>query len=184
MSISLTSNRRNLPVPTTASGRGQRTLLVFSLAGQTYALPLLRMQEIVPMAALSRPPGLPDMLAGFLNLGGTAVPVVRLDRLFKLPDLTPGLYTPLLILRSAEGPLALMAERVSKIVSVPEDQIVPVRDSYSFNECADGIWNGGPEGMIILLSPERLLLEKERQSLAELEAREQERLRQWEVTGW
>src|SRR4051812_6590060 len=71
-----------------------RRLVVFHLAGQAYALELGAVQEIVLMAALSRPPGLPSMLEGFLNLAGTAIPVVRLDRLFRLPEQMPGMFTP------------------------------------------------------------------------------------------
>src|SRR5687768_5370192 len=89
-----------------------RALMVFHLAGQAYGIRLSEVQEIVPLGLLSQPPGLPSMLAGFLNLGGTAIPVVRLDRLFDLPELTPGLYTPLIVLRNPDYRVALIVERV------------------------------------------------------------------------
>ena len=56
------------------------------------------------MATLFAPPGLPAGLAGFLDLRGTAVPIVRLDRLFDLPELRPGLHTPMIVLRGGGWP--------------------------------------------------------------------------------
>ena len=64
-------------------------LLVFHTSGLSCAFPLEAVREIVPMARLSSPPGLPSGLEGFLDLRGIAVPIVRLDRLFDLPAQHP-----------------------------------------------------------------------------------------------
>jgi purine-binding chemotaxis protein CheW len=165
--------------PARAAAEAPLALVVFHLGGQDYGLPLAEVAEVVPMALLSGPPGLPRVLAGFLNLAGTAVPVLRLDRLFGLPDLVPGLYTPLLVLRNPDGPLALMAEKVSRIVSVPVGAVLPVRANHTFNDCAEGMVLVDGR-VVLLLSAGRLLLEKEQQCLAEFQDREQARLRGWE----
>ena len=85
---------------TQARPRAQRhhALLLFHVGGEEYGIPLRHLQEVVLMARLSRSPGLPGILAGFLNLGGSAIPVLRLDRLLGLSEQTPGLYTPLIVL--------------------------------------------------------------------------------------
>jgi purine-binding chemotaxis protein CheW len=133
----------------------------------------------VPLAELSRPPGLPQLLAGFLNRAGVAVAVLRLDRLFGLSEIIPGLHTPLLILRSADPPLALLVERVSRIARLPDDAVLPVPAGESFNDCAEGVATLNGQ-LVVLLSAERLLLEKESQCLAELQDAEQARLLQLE----
>jgi purine-binding chemotaxis protein CheW len=153
--------------------------MVFHLAEQAYALPLRAVQEVVPLASLSQPPGLPSVLAGFLNLGGTAVAVVRLDRLFGLPDQPVGLYTPLLILRQVDPPIALLVDRVSEILTIPQEAILPLRENHSFNDCAEGVATVGAR-VILLLSAQRILLDKEQQCLAEFQDREQARLRELE----
>ena len=155
------------------------SFLVFRLPGADCALPMAALREIVPMASLSRPPGLPSLLEGFLNLGGTAVPVVRLDRLLDLPELALGLYTPLLVLRTSEDRVALLVESVRGIVAVSSDDIRAGYDGGSFNDCVEGEITVG-DRVVHLLSLERLLLEKERQCLAELQAVEQDRLRDLE----
>jgi purine-binding chemotaxis protein CheW len=158
-----------------APGESPLGLLAFRLAGQLCALPLEKVREILPMPRLARPPGLPSLLEGFLNLGGMALPVLRLDQLFALPPLQPGLYTPLLVLRDPDPPLALLVEQVEAVLSVPGEALLPVREGHAFNDCATAeVALGGRT--LHLLSPERLLLREERQRLAELQAMAQQRL--------
>lgn len=164
--------------PTLAAPPGQ-SLLVFHLGPQDYALPLSDVQEVVPMAWLSRPPGLPSILEGFLRIGGEAVPVLRLDRLFHLPVIRAGRYTPLIVLRDADHRLALLVERVSRVVTVAADEWTPLRGNQSFNDCADGLVARDGH-VLVLLSAERLLTEKEQQILAEFHDQENFRLQAME----
>ncbi len=154
--------------------------MVFTLAGQPCAIPLESVREVVPMAQLARPPGLPALLEGFLNLRGEAVPVVRLRRLFGLPEASPGLYTPVVILK--EGPLALLVDEVSGILSAPEEARLPVQEGHAFNDCveAEVVLDGRT---VHLLSKDRLLLEQERRRIAELQVTAQRRLSELEASG-
>jgi purine-binding chemotaxis protein CheW len=159
-----------------AAIRARSQYLVFHLPGTICALPIDGIQEVVALPALSRPPSLPSVLEGFLNLGGNAVPVLRLDRLFGLEEVGPGLYTPLLVLHQPEDQIALLVESVQGIVPVQPADVRLVNGGDSFNDCVEGEITLG-DRVVHLLSSERLLLEKERQCLAELQAVEQERLR-------
>jgi purine-binding chemotaxis protein CheW len=159
--------------------RGQRTFLLFEVHKQGYGLPIHDVREVVPMVRLWHYPGLPAVVAGFLNLGGIAVPVLRPDRLFGTPELVPGMYTPLLILRHPDSQLALMAEKVQQLVTVPDEDIMPVTGTHSFNDCVEGFVSVAGR-VVLILTADRLLLEKEHQSLAEFQDREQSRLREWE----
>ena len=85
-----------------------RNLLIFQTSGMDCALPVESVREIVPMAMLSEPPGLPSGMAGFLNLRGVAIPIVHLDRLFNLPEQRPGLNTPMIVLRGVLGPVGIL----------------------------------------------------------------------------
>ena len=127
------------------------------------------------MAQLARPPGLPALLEGFLNLRGEAVPVVRLRRLFGLPEASPGLYTPMVVLKGREGPLALLVDEVSGVLSASEEAGLPVQEGHAFNDCveAEVVLDGRA---VHLLSTDRLLLEQERRRIAELQVVAQRRL--------
>jgi purine-binding chemotaxis protein CheW len=159
-----------------------RNLVVFQLAGNHTALPLESVDRIEPMAALARPPGLPAPLEGVLNAGGTAVPVLRLDRLLQLPERQqPGLYSMLIILKEvSEAKIAILADRVSEVVSVPASALLPVGDEDCFNSCAQAILLLG-DRRVHLLSPARILLEREREVLREFRAMEQHRMTDWQL---
>lgn len=152
-----------------------RHVLVFRVAGQAYGVPLSIVKEIVSMPLLSQPPGLPSVLAGFLNLAGSAVAVIRLDHLFAASKQTTRLYTPLLILHNVGLPLAVIVEDVVGIVVVADSAILPLPDNSSFNKCAVGVATVDAFH-IIILSPGQLLLRAEQQRVADLAALEHTRL--------
>jgi purine-binding chemotaxis protein CheW len=149
---------------------------LFEVAGQRFGLRLESVSEIVPMAALSRPPSMPSILEGFLNLRGTALPVLRTAALLGLPQDPLELHTPLVIVRGDTLPLALLVDRVTGIVALPVDDFLPIAGSDSFNGCIDGRLTTA-EHAVHVLSLDRLLLEKEQQILAQFHATESSRLR-------
>ena len=161
----------------------QRVLLVFHVAGRLAALPFENVERIAPMAQLARPPALPSPLEGVLNLGGKPVPVVRLDRLLRLPEQPPGLYSVLIVLKGiSDDSLAMLVDRASEILAVPASALLPVDREHSFNACVEATVPLR-DRMIHVLSPTRILLEKERAFLSEFQVMAQQRLRDWESTA-
>jgi purine-binding chemotaxis protein CheW len=158
----------------TSPQRGQR-LLLFNSSGQEWAFPVDEVQEIAPMAQLSSPPGLPSLLAGFLDLGGVAVPILRLDKLFNLPEQPPALHTHLIILRGRDSPTGILVGSVRRIVTATPSSLVPLPEGNVFQNCAYAAIEID-DRVVHILSPERILLEKERQMLTELQAMAQQRL--------
>jgi len=162
-----------------ALGR-QRTLLVFQLGEQNAAFPIENVERITPMAQLACPPGLPSLLEGILNLSGTAVPVLRLDRLLQLPAGSPGLYSMLVVVNGiCDGRIAMLVDRVSQIVSVPDSAVLPVEMQDSFNGCAEATVTLD-DANVHVLSPARILLAKEQKALSEFQSMAQQRLQEWE----
>jgi purine-binding chemotaxis protein CheW len=153
---------------------------VLEIASRYIALPTESIREIVPMPALARLPGQPAVLEGFLNLRGAVIPVLRLARLLDLPESEPGLYTPLAVLDADAGDFAVMADKAVEIASVSSGALTPVEEHASFNSCVEAQieLNGRA---VAVLSPERLLLEKERQSIADFRARMERRLAELEA---
>ncbi len=154
-------------------------LLVFEIAGDSFALPLDAVREILPLPLLSHPPGIPSLLEGFLNLGGQAIPVLNPARLFRLQSPAPGPYSHLIVLEKTGMPLAILADHAAGAMEVPKESVMPVGQDFSFNDCLEGDARIGGRAVHIL-SVEKLLLEEERSRIAELRAMEQERLRELE----
>ncbi len=160
-----------------ASGRAETTrqYLQFCVAGEEHAVGLEHVREIVPMAQLSRPPGLPTVAEGFLNLGGTAVCVLRLDRVLGLGDARPGMYSAIMILRAGEGSAGWLVESVHRIINGGPEELHPIPPERSFNGCATAELSVAG-GTAHVLAPDRVLLETEKKILAQFGREEQRRL--------
>jgi purine-binding chemotaxis protein CheW len=157
-----------------------RTVLVFELARETAAIPIESAHSIVHMTRLDRPPGLPAVLEGVLNLAGTAVPVIRLERVLGLSAEDTGLFSMLIVMKGVSaGMTALLVGRVHEVLSVADGSRVDASREHSFNAFAEGAVIAVGR-TIHLLSPERILLEGERQILSDFQAQAQRRLQGWE----
>lgn len=154
--------------------RGEK-LVVFCVGDGRYAIPLAAVREVLPLPLLSRSPQMPAILDGFMHLGGIAVTVVNVARLFDVPEAAPALYTPLLLLHGDSAPIALKVERVLGAVSVSESSTVRLEEHAACNECVRGAAMID-DRVVLLLSPDRILLRQQRECLAELRASEQQRI--------
>ncbi len=153
--------------------------LIFQSNGVDCAFPLGAVHAVVPMAALFSPPGTPPGIAGFLDLRGRAVPILRLDLLFNLPEQKPGLHTPLIILNAAGSLLGILAESVRQIASPAMDSWLPLAPRNVFHDSA--VASFAVDGRIThLLSAEGILLEQERSLVAAYQVLAQQRLRHLE----
>lgn len=149
--------------------------LVFEVGSELCGLPVPSVQEILALPWLSRPPGLPPLMEGFVNLGGMAVPVLRASRLFGLADVLCNPYTPLVILRGGKGLLGLLVERIRDVRPIAEATPAPIEERHSLNGCT-AAQVCLVDDIVHLLSPERLLLEEEARRVASLREMEAQRL--------
>ena len=149
--------------------------LTFRLSGVRFGVDLTAVREVAPYCLLSRPPSRPPFVEGLLNLRGSAVPVLRLELLLALPESRPGLSSLLVVLRDAEQSVALLADEVSSIREVSLAEQLPAPEGATFNGCVEATAADGDE-TLHLLSPERLLVLREREALAHFRALEQTRL--------
>jgi chemotaxis signal transduction protein len=132
------------------------------------------------MPTLARPPAAPSILDGFLNLEGAAVAVVRLDVLFGFSRQSLEAYTPLIVLRQVEVPIALMVQRVIGIRSVPSNSVLALQDNDCFNGCIEANIQLDA-GVAHVVSVRHLLLERERTTIADFQTLEAMRVHNLEV---
>lgn len=102
------------------------SLVIFRLDGQIFAVPVDAVREVVPYAWLAQPPRMPAFVQGVLNLGGTAVPVLRLDHLLGLARGTIGLGASILIMKTTGAPLGLLVEHVDGVQPVAAMRPMPM----------------------------------------------------------
>lgn len=153
------------------------SVVVFRLDGQPFALPAQDVREVVPIAWLATAPRMSSFMQGILNLGGVAVPVLRLDMLLGVAQARFGLDASILIMRG-ESPLGLLVERVESVRRVSAFQSLAVDPARSFNGCvaaelAPAEGGGDP---IPLVRWQNVLLAEERARADEFQAEVQARL--------
>lgn len=151
------------------------SLVIFRMGGQVFAVAVEAVSEVVPFAWLSTPPRMPAFVQGILNLGGAAIPVLRLDRLLGMPSISIGLDASILIMKTGATPLGLLVEHVDGVVPAVDYQVMVLDDHQSFLGCLAAQLDG-PLGSVHLVSWEKVLLEEERQRLGDFQRRAQERL--------
>jgi purine-binding chemotaxis protein CheW len=150
-------------------------ILIFRAGTYICAVPSDQVAELILLPSLIRLPGQPAILDGFLNLRGATVPVAPMLSLFLQPAPEPALHTPLIVIKMPNGLLALRVDTVEEAVALDDDALFSYAPADSLNDCAIAQfhWNGQE---VALLSPERLLLTKERECIAGLQAQMQQRL--------
>lgn len=151
------------------------SLVIFRMGGQVFAIAVEAVSEVVPFAWLSAPPRMPAFVQGILNLGGVAIPVLRLDRLLGMPSISIGLDASILIMKTGAAPLGLLVEHVDGVVPAADYQVMVLDDRQSFQGCLAAQLDG-PMGSVHLVSWDKVLLEEERQRLGDFQRRAQERL--------
>ena len=157
--------------------------VAFRVGSLTLALPRERIGRIISIPALGRPPGLPSAIEGILDLAGRAVPVIRLDRLLGLPPILRHPYQHVVVLREIEPVVALLVDRVTGILRIPSEAESPLPPTETFNDCVTALYSAPDSTQIHLLSPERLLSERERLALIDFQATEQRRLAELRSTA-
>jgi purine-binding chemotaxis protein CheW len=103
--------------------------LGFVVRGEEFALPILRVVEIVAYAEPSRVPNAPPFLHGVVAVRGSVVPVIDLARVFGFGDTAIQRRSCIVLCELAGGAQAtvvgLLAESVSEVADVGADAIVP-----------------------------------------------------------
>ncbi|QEP45034.1 chemotaxis protein CheW [Ectothiorhodospiraceae bacterium BW-2] len=143
--------------------------LTFTLGEESYAVDILRVQEIKGWSPVTHIPNTPDYLRGVLNLRGTIVPIIDLRMRFQLQrvEYTPVTVVIVLSVASGEKPrtLGIVVDGVSDVLTVATDDIKPTPDFGGpiSTEYIHGLVSIN-EQMIMLLDIDLLL------SIAELRA--------------
>jgi purine-binding chemotaxis protein CheW len=94
-------------------------ILLFSVDGQRYGLPIGAVQEIQQIVALSEIPDDGGGVVGVINLRGAMVPVMDLRLMLGVAQKEYHLQTPMVFTRTPRGLVALVVDEVADVVEVP-----------------------------------------------------------------
>jgi purine-binding chemotaxis protein CheW len=116
-------------MPDTTQRLDASQYLTFRACGEDFALPILRVREIIEHRPITRVPGAVGWVVGVINLRGRVIPVVDLALRFGLPPTSLGRRTCVVIVEAAVGGAELvvgvMADGVCEVVELSRSEIEP-----------------------------------------------------------
>jgi len=130
--------------------------LTFFIAGEEYAIGILRVKEIIEYDTITRVPTTPACIRGVMNLRGSVVPVVDLAVKFGLPESPVTTRTCVVIVEvSLEGEAAVMgvvADTVSQVIDLGSSdiEVPPVFGTRVRVDCLIGMGKAGKKFVLIL----------------------------------
>ena len=137
---------------TTGTGTA-RQFVIFSIAGESFAVALAAVREIIRVPAIVRLPLAPAALEGLANLRGSVLPVVNTRRLFGLPEGAHDDANRVVILDGAR-PVGIVVDDVANVVTVEADRIEPAGSVTTTlrSDLLDGVIRSeDARGMIMVL---------------------------------
>lgn len=156
-----------------AEQRGQ--YLAFSLGGETFAMDIRSVKEVIQYTDLTEVPLMPPFIRGVINLRGAVVPVIDLSIRFDRPLTEVTRRTCIVILEIVQDEevsvLGIMVDNVSEVLDIGERDIEPAPSfgSHLRSEFIAGV--GKVNGrFVILLNVNRVLSVEEMAALTGADA--------------
>ena len=143
-------------------GHVGRQVLSFTLENETYAVDILRVQEIRGFSPVTHLPDAPAHLLGVLNLRGSIVPITDMRRRIGIAPIDPSPLTVIIVLsvESARGrkEFGLVVDGVSDVVDLAAEDLkdAPDRDEVHSEQLISAIATIG-DRMILVLDVDRML---------------------------
>jgi len=123
-----------LPAVVNAAGQqDQQQYLTFMLGGETYAMGILAIKEIIEYGNLTEVPRMPQFIRGVINLRGAVVPVIDLSSRFGKQATQVTRRTCIVIVEVSDGSdaqgstqvVGVMVDAVNAVLEIPVAEIEP-----------------------------------------------------------
>jgi purine-binding chemotaxis protein CheW len=148
-----------------------REVLLFTLEGQRYALPLEDVRELVRAVRLTPLPRAPAVVEGLLNLRGELLPVLDLRRRFRLPARRLSASDHLIVAQVGHRGLALRVDRAEGLLALEPGQLdASPRELPGVGYVAGALKL--PDGLVLLHDLRTFLSEAEALELEEVLVKE------------
>ena len=104
--------------------------LTFMLGGETFAIGILAIKEIIEYGQLTEVPRMPDFIRGVINLRGAVVPVIDLKARFSNRLTEVARRTCIVIIEVQSGDdetqdIGILVDAVNEVLEIPQPDIEP-----------------------------------------------------------
>ena len=141
-----------------------KRLVAFEVEGMRIAVPLETVERVVRMVAVTPLPSVPEMIRGLINDRGRLLPVVDPRVRFGLAAQEPRLDDRLVIVRTPERALAVVASEVHGVIEVEDAEAVPVTSILPSGGSVEAVVRL-PDGLLLIQDMGRFLSLEEEMAL-------------------
>lgn len=170
----MTANRpMALSVASATDSDNASQYLIFTLNGDSFAMDILQIREIIEFGHLTEVPMTPEMVRGVINLRGAVVPVIDLSARFGRGQTAIGKRTCIVILEIDDGEalqtVGIVVDGVTEVLEIAAADIAPP-PTFGARIRTDFVAGMGRVGghFVIILDLVRVLSFAELAQLAEL----------------
>jgi purine-binding chemotaxis protein CheW len=145
-------------------------LVTFRLGQETYGIDIFKIQEVIHSQKISSIPKSPRFVEGVIEVRNQIIPVINLKK--RLGIRADGGYKRRIVILDLDGRLlGVIVDDISKVIKlegkryeVLPDMVMGEKEKACINRLAKT-----DEGLIIIISPERILSKRERKALNDFE---------------
>ena len=148
---------------------GEVKLACFFLAGQSYAIDIMKIHQIIRPTKIRPLPQSPDFVEGVINLRGAVVPIIDLRKRFEV-EINLEQEPRVIIVSVDKQVVGIVVDDVTDVITVTRQQIQPpprlsgIPAQFLKGACQHG------DDILLILNLDELLTSEEKISLAELKS--------------
>ncbi|KJS12477.1 MAG: chemotaxis protein CheW [Desulfotomaculum sp. BICA1-6] len=132
------------------SVQNEGQLVIFELSNQLYALPIQETQEIIRMTDITTVPNSKGYVEGIINLRGSVVPVINLNRRLGLLERSHDDSTRIIVVEYNGQKVGMIVDNVQEVGRYTEDEIEPPTVAGDGVEYLSGVVKKGEELWLLL----------------------------------
>ncbi len=134
-----------------------RQWVTFSLAGESYGIDVMSVQEVLRLTDIAPVPGAPHFVLGIINLRGSVVTVIDARTRLGFPTQEPTDVTRIVILEVAGQVMGMLVDSVAEVVEFRESDIESTPNVQSDDGAKFmGVFTRGDD-LLIVVDLERFL---------------------------
>jgi purine-binding chemotaxis protein CheW len=151
-------NAETLISPVTRSEDDAEAFVTFTVAGQMFGVPVIRVQDILIPEDIAPVPGGPPEVRGLINLRGRIVTVIDLRKHLSLPRSEAGNRGMCVTVESRGESYTLFVDSVGDVITLPRSlrEGNPATLDAVWSNMADAVYRTD-QGLLVALHVDRLL---------------------------
>lgn len=145
-----------------ATGDPVIQLVTFRLAGESYGINVMHVQEVLRVTEIAPVPGAPPYVLGIINLRGNVVTVIDTRSRFGLPGSETDDSSRIVIIEAEQQVVGILVDSVAEVVELQQSEIhsAPNVGNDETSHYIQGVANR-EEDLLIVVDLNKLLTEEE-----------------------